>query len=76
MQTIQLDIQDDKLQTFLTIIDNLKIGIIENIIFEKDLLDIEAIEPNSQDYQDVLKTKNENNPKYSLSEAKVKLGLV
>jgi len=76
MQTLQLDIQDDKLQTFLTIIDNLKNGIVENIRFERDLLDIEAIGKSSEDYQDIIEAKNENNPKYSLNEAKAKLGLL
>jgi hypothetical protein len=35
VQTIHLDIQDDKLNTFLTIINNLKGGIVEQIRFEK-----------------------------------------
>jgi len=61
MQTIHIDIQDDKLQTFLTIINNLKGGIVEQIRFEKDTLDIEA-------------TKKEDNIKYSIDEARAKLG--
>jgi len=43
MQTIQLDIQDDKLTAFLTIVDNLK----------SDILDIEPIERDSPDCFDV-----------------------
>ena len=75
MQTIQLDIKDDKLNTFLTIINNLKSDIIENIRIGDDVLDIEEIERNSDDYLDLEKVKSENNKKYSIDEAKTKLGL-
>jgi len=37
MQTIQLDIQDDKLNAFLTIVDNLKNGMIDKIRFQSDI---------------------------------------
>ncbi|SHO80558.1 hypothetical protein MNB_SV-15-77 [hydrothermal vent metagenome] len=76
MQTIQLDIQDDKLNTFLTIIDNLKSGIIEQIRFEKDIFNIESIAKDTEDFYDIESTKKENNKKYSIEEAKAKLGLI
>jgi|ACQI01.1.fsa_nt_gi hypothetical protein len=38
MKTIQLDIQDDKLNAFLTIIDNLKNGMIDKVRFQNDIL--------------------------------------
>ncbi len=74
MKTIQLDIQDDKLNTFLTIVDNLKNGMIDKIRFQSDILDIENIEKESPDYLDIQRTKNENNKSYSIEEAKEKLG--
>jgi len=75
MHTIHLDIQDDKLNTFLTIIDNLKAGIVEQIRFEKDTFNIEAIEKDSEDFYDIEATKKENNKQYSINEARAKLGL-
>jgi len=74
MQTIHIDIQDDKLQTFLTIINNLKGGIVEQIRFEKDTLDIEKVEKNTEDFYDIEATKKEDNIKYSIDEARAKLG--
>ena len=74
MQTIQLDIQDDKLKAFLTIVDSLKNGMIDKIRFQGDILDIENIEKDSSDYLDIEQTKSENNNSYSLEEAKEKLG--
>ncbi len=76
MQTIQLDIQDDKLNAFLTIIDNLKNGMIDKIRLQSDILElaIENIEENSPDYLDIEETKNENNKSYSIEEAKEKVG--
>lgn len=75
MQTVQLDIQDDKMDIFLNIVNNLKNGIVEKVRFEDDLLDVENIEKNTSDHFDIEQTKKENNPKYSLEEAKAKLGL-
>ncbi|MEA1920789.1 MAG: hypothetical protein U9N52_13185 [Campylobacterota bacterium] len=75
MKTVQLDIQDDKLNDFLTIIDNLKNEMIDTIRFQNDILDIENIEKDSSDYLDIQETKNENNKSYSIEEAKEKLGL-
>ena len=75
MQTIHLDIQDDKLNTFLTIINNLKGGIVEQIRFEKDTLDIEEIKKDTEDFYDIEVTKKENNKQYSIDEARAKLGL-
>ena len=74
MKTIQLDIQDDKLNVFLTIVDNLKNGMIDKIRFQSDILDIENIEKDSPDYLDIEETKNENNKSYSIEKAKEKLG--
>ena len=36
MQTIQFDIEDSKLNTFLTLIENLKDGIIQNLTVSSD----------------------------------------
>lgn len=74
MQTIQLDIADDKLDTFLTIVGNLKNDIVQNIRLQ-NTLDIEPIEKDSADFLAIQKIKSENNPKYSIAEAKAKLGL-
>ena len=74
MQTIQLDIADDKLDTFLTIVDNLKNDIVQNIRLQ-NTLDIEPIEEDSADFLAIQTIKNENNTRYSLAEAKAKLGL-
>ena len=75
MQTIQLDIADDKLDTFLTIIENLQKDIVQGIRLKDNGLDIEPIETDSQDFIDIQLTKKENNTKYSINEAKAKLGL-
>jgi len=74
MQTIQLDIQDDKLNAFLTIVKSLKSDMIESIRTNSDILDIESIQTDSLDYVDIQNIKRENNRKYSLDEAKEKLG--
>lgn len=74
MKTIQLDIQDDKLNTFLTIIDSLKSGMVDKIRLQNDILDIENIKQDSPDYLDIQETKSENNISYSIEEAKEKLG--
>ena len=75
MQTIQVDIADDKLDTFLTIVGNLKNDIVQNIRLQSDGLNIETIEKNSQDFIDLQIAKDENNPQYSIDEVKTKLGL-
>lgn len=75
MQTVQLDIADDKLDTFLTIVANLKKDIVQGVRLKDDGLDIELIEDDSQDFIDIQITKSKNNPKYSIDEAKAKLGL-
>lgn len=75
MQTIQLDIADDKLDTFLTIVENLQKDIVQGIRLKDNGLDIEPIETDSQDFIDIQLTKRENNTKYSINEAKAKLGL-
>ncbi len=75
MQTVQIDIADDKLDTFLTIIENLQKDIVKGIKLKDNGLDIEPIEANSPDFIDLQLTKDENNPKYSLAEAKAHLGL-
>ena len=75
MQTIQLDIQDDKLKAFLTIVDNLKNGMIDKIRLQSDILDIENIEKGSGDYLDIQESQSENHKTYSIEEAKEKLGL-
>ena len=75
MQTLQIDIADDKLDTFLTIVENLQKDIVQGIRLKDNGLDIEPIEKNSQDFIDLQITKKENNPQYSIEEAKAKLGL-
>jgi len=75
MQTIQLDIADDKLDTFLTIVENLQKDIVQGIRLKDNSLDIEPIGIDSQDFIDIQLTKKENNAKYSINEAKAKLGL-
>jgi hypothetical protein len=75
MQTIQLDIADDKLDTFLTIVENLQKDIVQGIRLKDNGLDIEPIEKDSQDFIDIQLVKDENNLKYSIDEAKAKLGL-
>lgn len=75
MQTVQIDIADDKLDTFLTIVENLQKDIVKGIKLKDNGLDIEPIEDDSPDFIDLQLTKNENNPKYSLAEAKAHLGL-
>jgi len=75
VQTIHLDIQDDKLNTFLTIINNLKGGIVEQIRFEKDTLDVEEVKKDTEDFYTIEATKKENNRQYSIDEARAKLGL-
>jgi uncharacterized UPF0160 family protein len=75
MQTIQLDIADDKLDTFLTIVENLQKDIVQGIRLKDNGLDIEPIEKEGQDFIDIQLIKQENNPKYSIEEAKAKLGL-
>jgi hypothetical protein len=75
MQTVQLDIRDDKLDTFLTIVKSLKDGIVENIRTKDDILDVESLEQKSSDYTDLQNIKAQNNQKYNLDEAKNLLGI-
>jgi len=75
MQTVQIDIADDKLDTFLTIVENLQKDIVKGIKLKDNGLDIEPIEADSPDFIDLQLTKNENNTKYSFAEAKAHLGL-
>jgi hypothetical protein len=77
MQTVQIEVSEDKLELFLTIVGNLKNDIVQNIKIpnKSDLLDIEAIEKGSVEHQEIESIKAQNNPKYSLKEAKEQLGL-
>jgi len=77
MQTVHIEVAEDKLELFLTIIQNLKNDIVKNIkLPNKDnTLDIEPIEKDSEDYKEIEAIKAENNPKYSLDEVKAQLGL-
>ena len=75
MQTIQIDIADDKLDTFLTIVENLQKDIVQGIRLKDNKLNIESIEKDCQDFIDIQITKSENNPQYTIEEAKAKLGL-
>lgn len=69
MHTIVLNVENDsmlnKLKEFVA-------GLKEGITIEKD---IEVLNPNDPDYALIEETKNENNPSFSLDEAKRKLGL-
>ena len=77
MHTVHIEVAEDKLELFLTIIQNLKKDIVKNIkLLNSEFdLNIEPIEKNSKDYKDIEIIKAENNPKYSLDEVKAKLGL-
>ena len=75
MQTVQLEIADDKLDTFLMIVENLKNNIVQSIKIKSNGLEVEPIERDSQDFIDIQLIKKENNPTYSIEEAKAKLGL-
>ena len=75
MQTVQIDISDDKLDTFLTIIENLQKDIVKGIRLKGSTLDIEPVLEDSQDFIDIQLAKKENNSKYSINDAKTKLGL-
>jgi hypothetical protein len=77
MVTIQLEIKSDKLELFLTILRSLKSDIVKSISINKKpiSLDIEIIEKDSSDYLLIQEAKAENNPSYSISEARKQLGL-
>ena len=77
MQTIHIEVEEDKLELFLLIIQNLKNDIIKNIKLESSdyALDIEPIEKGSKDYVEIQTIKSQNNTKYSLDEVKAQLGL-
>lgn len=78
MTTIQLEIKSDKLDFFLTLLKSFKGGIVNSIKVDKKevpLFDIEPIEKGSSDYLAIERTKSENNPSYSISEAREQLGL-
>jgi len=72
---VVLDIKEEKLDIFLTIIKNLKSDIIDSIDFLDNEVDIEPIQKDSKEYKELQEIKIRNNPKYSLSEAKEILGL-
>lgn len=77
MQTLQIEVSEDKLELFLTIIGNLKDDIVKSITLpnKPNALNIEAIEKNSDDYKEIQAIKAQNNAKYSLSDVKAQLGL-
>jgi hypothetical protein len=72
---IVLDIKEDKLDIFLTIIQNLKNGLVESINIPDNYMDIEPIEKDSEDFEELQEIKAKNNTKYSLNDAKDILGL-
>jgi len=72
---IVLDIKKDNLDTFLTIIQNLKNGLVESINIPDNYMDIEPIEKDSEDFKELQEIKAKNNTKYSLNDAKDILGL-
>jgi len=78
MTTIQLEIRSDRLEFFLTLLRSFKSDIINSIKIDKQifpLLDIEPIEKGSRDYLAVKEAIAENNPNYSIEEARKQLGL-
>ena len=77
MQTLQIEVSEDKLELFLTIIGNLKDDIVKSITLpnKPNTLNIEAIEKDSEDYKEIQAIKAQNNAKYSLSDVKAQLGL-
>ncbi|MBN2896201.1 MAG: hypothetical protein JXK05_09970 [Campylobacterales bacterium] len=75
MKTVQLDIQDDKLETFLMIVRSLKDDIVQSIRMQDAILDVESIQKNTPEYHEIEEIKSQNNPKHSLSDAKIALGL-
>jgi len=77
MQTVHIEVSEDKLELFLLIIQNLKNDIVKNIRLpnRKQSLDIQPIEKDSEEYREIQAIKAENNPKYSLDEVKAQLGL-
>jgi hypothetical protein len=75
MKTIQLDIVDDKMDLFLSIIHNLKSGIVESIRVEDGILDIEPIDKGSDEFLEIQEIKSHDNQKYTIDEVKRKLGL-
>ena len=75
MQTIQIDVKDDKVDVFLQFLTELKNGVIDNITIKNKLKDIESIDENSQDFKELIQVKKQNNEKYSISQTKEMLGL-
>jgi len=75
MTTIQIDIKETRLNTFLTILKSLKDDIIDNVTINNYDLDIESIDENDSDFLEIMKIKEKNNKKYSLNDAKNVLGL-
>jgi len=75
MTTIQIDIKETRLNTFLTILKSLKDDIIDNVTINNYDLDIESIDENDSDFLEIMKIKEKNNKKYSLNDAKNILGL-
>ncbi len=62
------------MSAFLTIVKSLKSGMIQSVRTDSDILDIESIRTNSVDYIDIENLKKKNSQKYSIGEAKEKLG--
>ena len=77
MQTLQIEVSEDKLELFLTIIGNLKDDIVKSIKLanKPNALNIEAIEKDSEDYKEIQAIKAQNNAKYTLTDVKAQLGL-
>ena len=70
MQTIQIDVKDDKVDVFLQFLTELKNDVIDSITIKNKLKDIESIDENSQDFKELMQVKKQNNEKYSISQAK------
>jgi len=79
MRTLTIDISDSIYEHIMFFLKNLPSNLIKISVKEEDfknnLIDIESIEKNSNDYDELIKIKKEDNPKYSISQTREMLGL-
>jgi hypothetical protein len=77
VRTLVLNINDDKFDFILSVINSFKDGIIESMeVKNKSIdLDIEVVEKDSDDFKEIQKIKAEKNQKYSINETRKLLGL-
>ena len=79
MRTLTIDISDSIYEHIMFFLKNLPSNLIKISVKEEDfknnIIDIESIEKNSNDYDELIKIKKEDNPKYSISQTREMLGL-